>query len=145
MFKSILNSLKSNDLTITLADKNIGIVVINTSLYNNLCAEHLSDDLTYTKIDFNPQYKIFSDAKFCLRDLNNKGHITNSLFKTLFSKIHNKKLAKFGILVKLHKPNKFGIRPLINCSNTTLSPISKLIDFYLKPIMSSHFSFIKDS
>ena len=56
-----------------------------------------------------------------------------------------KKLAKFRILLKLHKPNKFGIRPLINCSNTTLSVLSKILDYIFKPIVMKHFSFIKDS
>ncbi len=56
-----------------------------------------------------------------------------------------KKLAKFRILIKLHKPNKFGVRPLINCSNTTLSVLSKILDFIFKPIVMKHFSYIKDS
>lgn len=141
----MINSLKKNKLTITLADKNIGIVIIDTYLYNNLCFEHLNNDVTYDKIDFNPQFKIFQDTKDILYKLNEKGHISNRLFKSILQKIKNKKLANFKLLIKLHKSNKFGVRPLINCSNTTLSALSKMLDFYLKPIMQKHYTFIKDS
>ena len=34
---------------------------------------------------------------------------------------------------------------MINCSKTTLSVISKTLDFFLKPIMMKHFTYIKDS
>ena len=35
--------------------------------------------------------------------------------------------------------------PLINRSNTTLSVLSKILDFIFKPIVMKHFSYIKDS
>ena len=91
----MINSLKKNKLTITLADKNIGIVIIDTYLYNNLCFEHLNNDVTYDKIDFNPQFKIFQDTKDILYKLNEKGHISNRLFKSILQKIKNKKFVSF--------------------------------------------------
>ena len=66
-------------------------------------------------------------------------------FHLTSSNLKNKRLAKFRILVKLHKKDKFGVRPLINCSNTTLSIVSKILDYCFKPIVSNHFSYIKDS
>ena len=144
-FKYMINSLKKNNYTIALADKNISIVIINTIIYNNLCFEHLNDSITYKKIELNPQFEIYKNARNILTKLNKNGHISNRLFKCIFHKIRNKKLANFKILMKLHKPNKFGVRPLVNCSNNTLSALSKTLDFYLKPIMQQHYSFIKDS
>ena len=143
--KNTLTFLKNNKITLTTADKNIGIILIDTNLYNNLCIEHLINDNSYEKIVFNPQFLIYNKAKKIISDLNLTGHISNSLCKTILSNLKFKKLASFRILIKLHKTNKFGIRPLINCSNTTLSIISKILDFYFKPIVKEHFSFIKDS
>ena len=87
----------------TSADKNIGIILINTNLYNKLCIEHLINNNTYKIIDFNPQFSILSKAIDILNKLNNHGHISNNLYKTIFSNLKNKRLAKFRILVKLHK------------------------------------------
>ncbi len=143
--KNILISLKKKEITITTADKNIGIILIDNNLYNKLCLEHLTDTNTYKKVDFNPQFKIFLEAKTTLENLNNRGFISDSMFKAIYPKLFYKKLANFRILIKLHKPKKFGIRPLVNCSNTTLSIISKTIDYFLKPIMINHYTYIKDS
>ena len=143
--KNILIFLKKNKITVTSADKNIGIILIDTNLYYNLCIEHLIKDTTYKQIDFNPQFMILNRAKTILFDLNKNGHISNSLCKSILHRMNNRKLAKFRALIKLHKPNKFGIRPLINCSNTTLEVISKTLDYYFKPIVLKHFSYIKDS
>ena len=143
--KNILILLRKNKITVTSADKNIGIILIDTNLYYQLCTEHLIKDNTYKQIEFNPQFMILNKAKNVLYDLNKNGHISNSLFNSILPKLSNKKLAKFRALIKLHKPNKFGIRPLINCSNTTLAVISKTLDYFFKPIVFKHFSYIKDS
>ncbi len=143
--KKTLIDIKNNHLTITKADKNIGIILINTNLYNNLCIEHLINDNTYKRIDFNPQYYVYEKAKLCILNLFNKNQISKNIFGTIMANLKYKKLAKFRILLKLHKPNKCGIRPLVNCSNTTLSVLSKILDFIFKPIVMKHFSYIKDS
>jgi len=140
-----LTDIKNNKLTITKADKNIGIILINTNLYNKLCIEHLVTDNTYKRVDFNPQYYIYSKAKICILNLYNTNQISKNIFDLIMPNLKYKKLAKFRILIKLHKPNKCGIRPLINCSNTTLSVLSKILDFIFKPIVMKHFSYIKDS
>ena len=144
-FKKILISLKDNKITVTSADKNIVIILIDTKLYNNLCIEHLINDNTYKRIEFNPQFLIFDKAIKTLSNLFMHGHISKSIHNSISSNIYSKKLANFRILLKLHKENKFGIRPLINCSNTTLSVFSKTFDYYFKPFMINHFSYLKDS
>ncbi len=144
-FKFLVNNIKNNNITVATADKNVGITLIDNNLYNHLCFEHLRDSNTYEWLNFNPHYKLISETSNTLIHLNKMGHLSDKLFKILLANIKYKKLANFKILMKLHKENKFGVRPLINCSNTVTSVISKTIDFYLKPIVSSHFSFIKDS
>ena len=143
--KKTLIDIKNKQLTITKADKNIGIVLINTNLYNKLCIEHLVNDITYKRVDFNPQFHIYKQAQHCITNLYNTFQISKNIFDKILPNLKYKKLAKFRILLKLHKPNKFGIRPLINCSNTTLSVLSKILDYIFKPIVMKHFSFIKDS
>ena len=75
----------------------------------------------------------------------NTKQISKNIFDKIMPNLKYKKLAKFRILLKLHKPKKFGVRPLINCSNTTLTVLSKILDFIFKPIVMKHFSYIKDS
>ncbi len=96
-------------------------------------------------IDFNPQFELFNTTFKLLSSLKENNHISQKLYNCFYRNIHYKKLPNFRILAKLHKELKFGVRPLVNCANTTLSIISKFIDFTLKPFIISHFSFIKDS
>ncbi len=67
--KKTIIDIKNKQLTVTKADKNIGIILINTNLYNNLCIEHLINDDTYDKIDMNPQFYIYNKAKLAISDL----------------------------------------------------------------------------
>jgi len=62
--KNILVTLKKNNITVTTADKNIGIILIDNKLYNKLCIEHLTDNNTYSRVNFNPQFKIFIEDSF---------------------------------------------------------------------------------
>lgn len=144
-FKRTFHSLRKNDVKIINADKNIGTVMINNDIHTMLCFDHLDDIKTYKMINYNPQFKLFNTTFNLLSSLNNNNHISDKLYKCFFNNIHYKKLPNFRILAKLHKELKFGVRPLVNCANTTLSVISKYIDYTLKPFITSHFTFIKDS
>ncbi len=144
-FKKSLKSIKENKIIVTSADKNLGVVLIKEDIYNNLCLSHLNDSSTYKKIIFNPHFFVVNLCRETFVSLKNNGHISNSLFNILYNNLFNKKLPSFRILVKLHKMPKLGIRPLENCFNTILSVASKFIDFYLKPLVYKHFTFIKDS
>ena len=137
--------IKNNSIVIANADKNVGIVLIENHIYNSLCIEHLQDSYTYKNINFNPQFLLYKTCNDTLTNLNDNNHISDSLFNILSTNILYKKLPNFRILPKLHKKDKFGIRPLVNCSNSTTCILSKFLDFFLKPIASNHFTFLKDS
>lgn len=96
-------------------------------------------------IDYNPQFELFKKTQKLLLNLNNSNHMSDKLCKCFNTNINFKKLSKFRANPKLHKEHKFGVRPLVNCANTTLSVISKFIDYTLQPFINTHFSFIKDS
>ena len=143
-FDKLLRAIKYKDIIITQCDKNVGIAIFQSSIYNSLCISHLQDTNTYSHLPLNPQSQLLNSARKLLLDLNSKNHISSNLASKLLDTIQQKKLPKFRALPKLHKPN-FDIRPLINCSNSTTSCMSKTIDFYLKPIMANHFTYLKDS
>lgn len=144
-FKSTFHKLRDNDLKVINADKNVGTVIIDNQIYTKLCFDHLDDKNTYKMINYNPQFELFNTTKNLLLKLKNNNHISDKLYNCFNSNINFKKLASFRILAKLHKEAKFGVRPLVNCANTTLSIISKFLDFTLKPFINTHFSYIKDS
>ena len=108
------------------------------------CNEHLLDTSIYSKISFNPHFFLFDKTRKTLINIFENNHLSKDLFSKLNLNIQNKKLPSFRILPKLHK-QKFGIRPLINCSFSITSPISKFIDFILKILVQKHFTTIKDS
>ena len=42
--------IKYNKIIVTPADKNVGIVLIESNVYLNLCKKHLLDPLVYSKL-----------------------------------------------------------------------------------------------
>jgi hypothetical protein len=143
--KKCLNKIRLNKIVIRPCDKNIGISLIEAKLYDRLCFDNLNDNVTYEKLDKNPHFNIFNTCNNTLLYLNSSGQLSNMLFKKLKSHIFYKKLSSFDILAKLHKEFTFDTRPIINCSNSTLSVISKTVDFYLFKLVINHFSYLKDS
>jgi hypothetical protein len=145
LLKSTINNIKKNNIIVSSADKNVGTCLIESKIYYELCLEHLNNGDIYSKIDYNPLNTVIDNFNNQLNSLHDNGHISSKLFKTMIEFIsNNNKLANFKILPKLHK-SKFGIRPLVNCSRSFSSAISKVLDFFFKPIVYSHFSYLKDS
>ena len=142
--KRVLIELKNKNLIAVEADKNIGITLIQSDIYNSLALDHLSDKTFYSQIDYDPQIKLAKDSSQLICELKRSNHISEQLSSIISKNLIDKKLPKFRLLPKLHKA-KFGIRPLINCSKTILEVISKTLDFYMKPIAAKHFSYLKDS
>jgi hypothetical protein len=143
--KKCLKFIKEKKLIVCIADKNVGTVLIEDKIYYDLCFKHLNDCNTYKKIEFNPQLRLYNECFNSVTELNKNGHLSNALTKVILKHIENKKLANFKVLPKLHKKEKFDTRPLINSSNTTTTVISKIIDFFLYPIVKNHYTYIKDS
>ncbi len=111
-FQNCLRSIMENKVVVTNADKNLGVVLVEEHIYNELCLVHLKDTSTYKQIYFNPHFLLYDTCKKALINLNINNHISNSLFKTLLNNVINKKLPNLSILLKLHKIPKLGIRHL---------------------------------
>ena len=143
-FSNLLKTIKNKNIIIAPCDKNVGIALFESSIYHHLSITHLKDTKTYMPLTYNPHHELYNQTKTLLTDLEKSPHISTKLAAKLLNTIKNKKLPKFRALPKLHK-TKFDIRPLINCANSTTSPLSKTIDFILKPIMAKHLTYLKDS
>ena len=143
-FNKALKNIKRKNIIITPADKNVGIVLIESRIYLKLCKEHLLDTSIYSNISFNPHFSLFSKSRNLLTSLFSNSHISQDLYYKLSDCIRDKKLPSFRALPKVHKP-KFGIRPLVNCSFSITSPISKCISFYLNKLVLKFNLILKDS
>ena len=145
LYKKFLKYLKYNNLIISEADKNLGLVILEKSIYNDLAFEHLNNTIYYQNIDCDPlptlNHKIILSLDFLVKNF----HIKRKLFNFFNNIIVSyNKIGSFRILPKLHK-NNFSTRPLVNCKNTILEPFSKLISLLLKHIVVKQPSYIKDS
>ncbi len=136
--------VKEKPFLLSNTDKNVGWCCLDKSLYIKLAEEHLlGNPSVYKKLDFNPLTSVINTIINDLTDLNDKGHISNRLFKVLCPTSESK-LGKFKWLAKLHK-NIFGIRPIINCRNHPTEKLSHFLDLFLQPFVKSTDSYLKDS
>lgn len=115
---TVLTTLKHNkNIIIKPADKNLGLTVLDTSEYKNMCYKHLNDANTYKLIDdYSPDPSYYK-----LRPILN-----------YHKKIHKKKdntlaLTKLASnLTQLHKHKSLRIAPfycLPKMHKSTISPI----------------------
>ena len=137
-----------DQITIKPADKNLGIVLLNTDDYIVQCTGHLSDTSTYKLVDSIPTNKI-------------RNHLTNTIisFKSQISG-HSKRLYSFLVttpnltqtpqfygIPKIHK--QFSrvppVRPIIAQSNSILNPTAKFIDHVLQPLAQSYPDYLHNS
>lgn len=128
----------------TEADKNIGLVLIDKKIYDNLCYNHLNDLFTYEQINNFNTFDLQTQSLNLISTLHDKNRINTRLWSFLHNIIKIKeKIGRFRILPKFHK-EKFGNRPVINCNNTTIEILSKFIDFILQPIVKKQAFYIID-
>lgn len=134
--------LNTKPFIVAECDKNTGVSIISSSLYNELSNEMLNDTQTYSKLDFDPLDNTISTIDNILNALENSGDISKCIAKKLV--VNKPKLGSFRLLPKLHK-TKFSSRPIINCISHPTSNICLLIDLILKPFVMETESYIQDS
>ena len=137
-----------DQITIKPADKNLGIVVLDTEDYIMQCTVHLSDTNTYTLVKSFPTEEI-------------RNRLVNTIisFKSQI-KDYNKRLYSFLITVPDHTqtPQFYGIpkihkqfsrvppvRPIVSQCNSTLNPTAKFIDHVLQPLAQSYSDYLHNS
>ena len=140
---NILNKLSKNThITIKPADKNLGIVIMDTNDYINMCLIHLKDISTYKVItDYQPSL-IYEKLIIILRRHNNLT-VNNSYKKTTLAEsllqLMNHitlRIPNFYCLPKIHK-DKIPIpgRPIISSINSITYHTSVYLDKELQPTL----------
>jgi hypothetical protein len=144
LINSTLNALsKLNNITIKPADKNIGIVILDTLDYIILCNDILSDKTTYNIITDDTYVQSTFDKldaiciKHHLKFKTNSKHNT-ILYQRLTYLNTNRKLLKtayFYGIPKLHKPPPLKVRPIISTKHTPTEATSQYLHTLLQPIL----------
>ena len=111
--------------------------------YLNEAHIQLSDTQYYTRVDkdHTPDTALEIDRFLC--SLKYKYKIDDELYDFL-SPVSPSRTPIFYLLPKIHKPNIPG-RPIISGCDSRTSRLSIFLDYYLKPIVSTLPSFIKDT
>lgn len=142
-----LQSLSKNKhITIKPADKNLGLVVMNTSDYKLMCLKHLDDRDTYLPVNNYNSNQVFASLRrilrtyHCLYDLSTPTPHTLTKLATSLLQLQNHKslrIAPFYTLPKVHKTTQLPIpgRPIISSNSTPTYHASVYLDRELQPVL----------
>ncbi|CAF1345754.1 unnamed protein product, partial [Didymodactylos carnosus] len=126
-----LQLLKSrDDIIIRPADKNVGIVVLESKVYESKILEQLNDRKFYEKLDYNPTHQTFQRIKLDLELLFRNKSITFNTLKRITPK--KSTCGAFYILPKVHKLKCPG-RPIVSGIEHLTADISKYLERQLTP------------
>jgi hypothetical protein len=138
-----LKKLKKNEnIIITKADKGSTVVVLDKQDYISEGLRQLNDSSSYTPLLHDPNPAFQEEILLFLQEFGPNEGLSNSDIAIL-SPPHFK-TPHLYMLPKLHKINHPG-RPIVSGINSPTERISALVDHYLKPLVLSLPSFIKDS
>ena len=140
--------LARQTVTIKPADKNLGIVIMDTDDYITQCLEHLRDTNTYRQITSYPTEHI---RTLLLQVLPNFKQALDAhdkrLYKYLLPPTDKTRTPRFYGLPKIHKTYTHlpSVRPIVSQTNSLLSPTAKFIDHILQPLASSYPDYLHNS
>ena len=142
-----LKNLKST-ITIKPADKNLGVVVLDTTDCVAQCIEILSDDSTYIRAVNYPFETIHKAIKEVLcRFLSSLNTYDKRLYKFLLPDNTHHQVPRFYGVPKIHK--KFDhippLRPIIANCNSPLTPVAKFLDHVLQPLAQVYPDYLHNS
>ncbi|CAF1525550.1 unnamed protein product, partial [Didymodactylos carnosus] len=98
---ALIHLQNRTDIIIRPADKNVGIVVLESNIYESKVLQQLQDTEFYNKLNYNPNAQIFKPIKFQLYQIFNKKEISLYILKSLLPL--KSACASLYILPKLHK------------------------------------------
>ena len=134
-------------ITIKPADKNLGIVLLNTEDYIERCMEHLMDTNVYRPAHSFPDAEL---TQLITNQLVAFRHILHSHSKPLYlflQPTHKHRTPQFYGIPKIHKhfTQVPPIRPIVSHTNSLLSPTAKFIDHILQPLAQLYKDCIQNS
>ncbi|XP_073408530.1 uncharacterized protein [Dendrobates tinctorius] len=126
------------------ADKGGNIVVWPTHMYEREAHRQLRNRNTYERLSYNPTASFSLSLQRILVRALEGGIITKTVFEGLM--VRTPKTPTFYLLPKIHKdavepPG----RPIVSGIEGLCDPVCKFLDFYLKPLVESLPSYIKDT
>ena len=137
-----------SEVTIKPADKNLGIVLLDTDQYVSQCTKHLSDTGTYRLAEEYPKENIKKAIRNTI--ISFKTQITGyseKLYKYLLSEPDHSRIPQFYGIPKIHK--QFAqvppVRPIVSQCNSPLYPTARFIDHVLQPIAQSYPDYLHNS
>ena len=135
-------------VTIKPADKNLGIVLMNTDDYISQCLIHLTDTETYRLIQHYPSEHITKQLShiLCAFKSQLESH-DKRLYKYLREPPNHPRTPRFYGLPKMHKTFSRlpPVRPIVSQSASLLSPAAQFIDYVLQPIARSYSDYLHNS
>ena len=143
---TILKNLgKNKNIKILRPDKGKGIVILNSTDYNNKLESILSDTTKFKIISCTDPYKsalaIEDKINTYLRKLKKAAHITEELFKSLF--ITASAPGQLYGTAKIHKPD-VPLRPIVAAYHMPSYPLAKFVSPFIENIASNQYT-IKNS
>lgn len=135
-------------VTVKPADKNLGIVIMNTEDYIQQCMKHLSDESTYRLATEYPATdmerrltNVIIAFQTQLENLNKR------LYTYLKNGIRKPRIPQFYGIPKLHKKYDHlpPVRPIVSQTLSRLTPSAQFIDHVLQPLAQLYPDFIRNS
>ncbi len=147
-----IKSLKNNkDIIIKPADKGSATVLMNRTSYIKEAERQLNNEKYYKKLTEPIYHHNVKKIHTVLNDLYKKKYISKDQLSYL-SGPSDYRARTFYLLPKIHKkrdawpwPDMPEGRPIVSDTNSETYRISELIDYYLNPLATKHFSYIKNS
>ena len=137
-----------NTITVKAADKNLGVVVMDTDDYITQCLALLMNQNIYRLAEAYPHAAIKMLTENIIapfqEDLRN---INIQLYNYLLPHTYGNETPKFYGLPKIHKEFTHlpSMRPIVAQSNSPLLPTAKCLDHVLQPLAQSYDDHIQNS
>ena len=148
--QNFLNKLKQNRSTITVkpADKNLGIVLMDTEDYIQQCTKELSKGKTYRLVNTYPVEAVktqIMDTLICFK--NQLENYNNKLYRYLMPQSTTYPIPLMYGIPKIHKQFIVfpPIRPIVSQCGSVLKSIATFLDYMLQPLAQSYPDYLHNS
>ena len=135
-------------ITIKPADKNLGIVLMDTKDYIEQCLNILQNISVYKRVQQYPKQEIQRQVYQALSKFNTTvNSFDKRLKKYLQPEQSDHQTPKFYGLPKIHKDfvSMPPLRPIIANSNSILTPVAKFLDHVLQPLAQIYSDYLSSS
>lgn len=144
----VQNVLKNDKYIIKPADKNLGLTIMYKTWYIDECMRQLTDTSTYREISYDSYLASYDDIQSeGLTLFAEFKQIHPHLLKCLNYNLKNTDsviLPEFYIIPKIHKEPLKG-RPIVPSHSWITSIASKIVDYYLQPIINCNKEILTNS